>query len=141
MCMWHISPYCTRPVALVYHTLNNPLFRLLCNVHVVFWGPCNNWKIINFINKNISVEDFDDVNKFVLYGNSDNMEFIARTDKYYYASTTDPTTMGYYVVKFLSIAMTLQEEKTKYGKTFKSGELTFTAEYLSIIKSMTNYYW
>ena len=38
--------------------------------------------------------------------------------------------MGYYVVKFISVTVTLQEYNTKYGKVSKSDELLFTAEYM-----------
>ena len=61
----------------------------------------NKWKIIQFTNKTTTNEDFDAVHKVLLDGISDNMSAIVHDEKYGAINTTYPTTMGYYVVKFL----------------------------------------
>ena len=45
-----------------------------------------------------------------------------------------PTTMGYYVIKYLSETYALQEYQTADEKLSKAGELVFKEEYLSIMK-------
>ena len=49
--------------------------------------------------------------------------------------------MGYYVVKFLSDIVTLQEDKTTVGQIFNSGELVVTYSYLVNMKAMNDCYW
>ena len=52
-------------------------------------GSFNNWNIINFTNKGTSSENFDDINKIVLDGMSDNMYYLVQTGKYDEMNTTD----------------------------------------------------
>ena len=49
--------------------------------------------------------------KVVLGGISENMSLLVHNDKYGAISTADPTTMDYYVVKFLSDPYTLQDNR------------------------------
>ena len=59
--------------------------------------------------------------------------------KYGAINAAGPTTIVYYVVKFLSGPYTLQEDQTTDEKISKSGELIFKSEYLSIMKPKKNY--
>ena len=62
----------------------------------------NNWNMIKFTNIATTNEDFDAVHKVLLDGISDNMSALVQNGKYGTINTEDPTTIGYYVVKFLS---------------------------------------
>ena len=79
-------------------------------------GSFNNWNIMKFTNKRTSSEDFDDVHKVVLYGTSANMDYLVRTGKYGEINASDPTTLGYYVAKYVSDLFTLWEEKIHIGR-------------------------
>ena len=72
-------------------------------------GSFNNWNIIKFTNKTTSSEYFDDVHKVVLDGISDNMSSLLQLGKYGDINSEDTTTIGYYVIKYLSEPYTLQE--------------------------------
>ena len=48
--------------------------------------------------------------------------------------------MGYYDVKLLSETNTIQDKRTVEKKVIKAGELIVNVEYLSIIKTNTNWY-
>ena len=61
--------------------------------------------------------------------------------KYGAINAAGPTTIVYYVVKFLSEPYTLQENQTTDEKISKSGELVFKSEYLSIMKSEKKLHW
>ena len=104
-------------------------------------GSFNNWNIIKFTNKKTLSELFDAVHKLVLDGISNNMASLVQLGKYGSINTADPTTMGYYVIEFLSVPYTLQEDQTTYGQFSKSGELVVKSEYHIILKSKTNWYW
>ena len=58
--------------------------------------------MIQFTNKTITNEDVDAVHKSVIYCMSDNMSALFQNGKYGEINTAYPTTMGYYVVRFLS---------------------------------------
>ena len=62
----------------------------------------NKWKIIQFTNKKISNEYFYAVNEVVVNGINDNMVSLARLGKYGDINASDTTTMGYYVINYLS---------------------------------------
>ena len=49
--------------------------------------------------------------------------------------------MGYYVIKFISEAYTLQEETTCDRKLILAGELFFKAQYIIYIQDNTKWYW
>ena len=51
------------------------------------------------------------------------MAALVQTNKYGDINTTYTTTMGYYVIKFMSEAYTLQEETAYSGQISTSGEL------------------
>ena len=73
-------------------------------VDFTYWhvlGYLNNWNIIQFPNKATSSEEFYLVHKTVLDGISDNMAYIVKLGKYGAINAADPTTMGYYVIKYL----------------------------------------
>ena len=71
-------------------------------------GFFDNWNIIQFTNKTTPIEDFDAVHKIVLDVISDNMEYLVQLGKYGAINASDPTTMGYYVIYYLSKPYTLQ---------------------------------
>ena len=82
-------------------------------------GSFNNWNTIWFTNKIAILKDFDTVHKVVMYGISDNMASLIQLEKFGAINALYPTTMGYYVIKFLSEPYTLQEDHTKYGQLIK----------------------
>ena len=49
----------------------------------------------------ISIEDFGALHKVVIYGVSDNMASIVQLGQYGAIKTVDPTTMVYYIIKYL----------------------------------------
>ena len=56
-------------------------------------------------------------------------------------NSSDPTTMRYSVIKYLSETYTLQEEQTIDGQVSNEGERVVKEEYLIIMKSKTNWHW
>ena len=64
------------------------------------------------------------------------MASLVQLGKYGVINAVDPTTMGYYVIKYLSEPFTLQEDQTTYGQVSKVGELVVKYEYLSLIKKI-----
>ena len=66
------------------------------------------------------------------------MSAFVHTGIYGAFNAADPTTLRYYVAKYISDNFTLHEYITVGGQVSKSGELVVRAEYLSIIKSKTN---
>ena len=73
--------------------------------------PCYHWIIIQFSKKSTTYEYYDDVHKFVLYGISEIMSPPAQNGKYDAFNTEDPTTPGYYVVKFIPEPNRIQVKK------------------------------
>ena len=81
------------------------------------------------------------MHKLVLDGISDNMASISQLGKYGYINAEDTTTIRYYAIKYLSEQCTLQEDQTTYGQVSNAGKLLVKSEYLSLMKSKTNWYW
>ena len=105
-------------------------------------GTSNNGNIIPFNNKIKSSEYFYDLYNVVFDGISENMELLLQTGKYGGAiRRTDPKTMVYFIVKFLSNTVTSQEDNTIDGREFKEGELAVKYAYFISMKSKTNSYW
>ena len=93
---------------------------------LTYWsvlGFFNNWYIIKFSNKSTTGEYFDEVHKVVLYGISENMSLIVQNGKYDAVNTAYLTTLGYYVVKFVSEPYMLQVNKTMSNQVINSGDL------------------
>ena len=95
----------------------------------------NNWNIILFTNKTTSSEDFDAVHKSLIDGISENMDYLVQLGKYSDTNAADPTTIKYYVIKYLFEPYTPQEYQTLYSKVVQAGELIVKVEYLSIIRA------
>ena len=99
----------------------------LCYQPVVYFtkwtvlGSFNNWNIIQFNNKRTPIEYFDALHKVFLDGISDNIASLLQLDQYDATNESYPTTMGYYVIKYLSEPYKLQENRTIYGKVSKAG--------------------
>ena len=117
---------------IVYTTMLDNLFvyKLVHNKHphyqpvvdYTYWhvlGSFNNWNIIQLINKTTPSEYFDSVHKVGLYVTIDSTTSLVQSRKYGATNEMDTTTMGYYVIKYLSEPYTLQEVKTKYGQVSK----------------------
>ena len=81
------------------------------------------------------------MNTVELYGISDNMSAFFQNVRYGATNNADPTIMGYYVVKFLLEPYMLQDKKTVDKQVIKVGKIIVKAEYLSIMKTNTNWYW
>ena len=71
-------------------------------------GALSNCNIIQFTNKTATSDDFVDIYKVVLDDISDNMKSLVYSGKYGSINTSDPTTMGYYMMKYVLDAFTLQ---------------------------------
>ena len=71
------------------------------------------------------------MHKVVLYGISDNLSALFHNVEYGAINTSDLTTMGYYVVKYLSEPYMLQDKKNFDKKVIN----------VSIMESNTNWYW
>ena len=79
----------------------------------------NNWNIIKFNNKTTINEYFDAVYKAVLYGISYNISALVQKGKYGAINTADPTTMGYYLVKFLPEPYTFTRRQNSWQESHK----------------------
>ena len=86
-------------------------------------GYFNKQNINQFTNKTTCRADFDEVNQVVLDETSTNMESLVQTGKDANTNDTYPTTIGYYVEKYVSDTFTIQEYITRDGKVSKSGVL------------------
>ena len=64
--------------------------------------------IITFPHEATSSEDFENIHQVLLDGIGDNVSFLVQYGKYGAMSTTDTTNMGYFDIKFVSDAYTLQ---------------------------------
>ena len=53
----------------------------------------------------------------------------------------DTAIMGYYVIKFMSVYYTLQEETMFDGKISNSGELVAKSQYMNCIQDNMKFYW
>ena len=72
--MWHVPIFLTKPSPLVYLTLNNHTYNLLCNSdNGMCWVPSKNGTFNNSINKTRSKEDFDNIYKVFVDVTSDIM--------------------------------------------------------------------
>ena len=69
------------------------------------------------------------------------MEFLVKRGRYGAISETYPTTMVCYFVKFISNTVILHEENIIDGQVLKACELSFITAYLSVMRSITNFYW
>ena len=69
------------------------------------------------------------------------MSSLEQFGKYCDINATDPTTILYYVIKYLSEPYILQEYQTTDGQVIKAGEPLFKPEYLSLMKAKINWYW
>ena len=91
-------------------------------------GSLNNWNIVQFTNKITSGEDFDEIHKVLLDIIGDNTASLVQLSKYGARNASDPTTMVYYVIKYIYEPYIPQEYQTTYGKVLKAGELVVKAQ-------------
>ena len=70
----------------------------------------------------------------VLYGIIENMSLLVHNGKYGTFNTSYRTTIGYYVVKFISEPYRLQGNKTENKQVINTGKLIVNAVYLIMIK-------
>ena len=107
-------------------------------VDCTYWpmlGSFNNWNIIQFTNKKLPSGDFDAVHKLLLYGIGDYIDYIVQLGKYGSINEVDPTTMFYYVIKYLSEPYTLQEDQTIDGQVSNSTEPVVQIQILILLFS------
>ena len=69
------------------------------------------------------------------------MALFFQSGKYGNMNTTYYTTMGYYVITFVSEAYTLQEHTACYVQISTAGELFFKTQYLNCMQENTKWYW
>ena len=69
------------------------------------------------------------------------MDALVQTDKYGAINIRDTSTMGYYVIKFMSEPYTLQEEIMCDGKISTSSELVVKSQYMKCMQDTTKWYW
>ena len=113
-------------------------------INCTYWpvlGPYNNWNIIHITPKAIPSEAFDDIHQVVLDGISDNMDSLVQSGMYGAINTYETTTNGFYVIKLISEAYTLQNNTTIDGQVISAGELVVRVQYLCSIQENTNWYW
>ena len=111
-----------------------------CNYLPVL-GSFNNWNIITLSQKATTSEDFEEIFHVFLDGISDNMASLVQSGKYVVINTTDTSTMGYYVIKFVTEAYTLQYDTTCDVQIISAGEIFFKSHYLKFIQENSNWYW
>ena len=103
-------------------------------------GSYNNWNIIELTPNSTSFEAFDETHKVVLDRINENMDSLVQSFMYGSINTYDTTTNGFYCIKFISDAYTLQNNTTIYGKVISAGELFVKAQYLFSMQEKTNWY-
>ena len=86
-------------------------------------GSFNNWDIIKFANKTTRNKDIFEVHKVVLDGIGDNMSRIVQNGTYGAINTTDPTTIGYYVVNLSSEPYTLEYDNRVDNQVINADEI------------------
>ena len=69
------------------------------------------------------------------------MDSLSQPDKYGATKKSDTTTNGYYFIKFISEAYTLQNNTTIDGKVINAGELVVKAQYILSMKDNSDWYW
>ena len=65
-----------------------------------------------FDQKHTASEAFEDIHQVFLDGTNENMAGLVQSGKYGVMNKIDYITMGYYVIKFVSEAYTLQKDTT-----------------------------
>ena len=93
-------------------------------------GSFNSWNIIKLSHKSTTSEDCEDIHKVVLDGISENMASLVQPVIYDAMNTIETSTMGYYVIKFVSYTYTLQEDTSCEGQIISAGEICFKTKYL-----------
>ena len=86
-----------------------PHYRPVTNC--TYWpvpGYFNDWNIITLSHKATTSEDFEEINQVVLDDISDNISSLVPYGKYGSTNRIDKPKMGYYMIKFVSEAYTLQ---------------------------------
>ena len=101
----------------------------------------NTWNIIDITPKSRPFEAFDEINKVFIDGISENMASLVQSGMYGTIKTDDNTTNGFYVIKFLSEAYTIQNNIKVDGKVISAGELVVKAQYIFSMQENTNWYW
>ena len=81
---------------------------------------------------------FDEINKVVLEGISENMAPLVQSGMHGPINTADNTSNIFYVIQFISEAHTLQKNTTIYGQVISAYGLVVKAQYLCCIKENTN---
>ena len=93
-------------------------------------GSCKNWNIIHITPKSSPFEVFEEIHKVVLGLISDNMPSLVQYGKYSFINTSDTTTNGFYVIKFISEAYMLKNHTTFDGQIISACELFVKAQYI-----------
>ena len=78
-------------------------------------GSFNKWNIITFSQKTTTSETFEDIYQVVFNGIIDNMDSLVQYCKYGSINTTYTSTIGYYIIDFVSEEYTLQYVTTCEG--------------------------
>ena len=68
------------------------------------------------------------------------MVSLVQSGKYDTINTIDTSTIGYYVINFVSESYTLQDDNTCNRQTISSGEIVVNSQYLICIQENTNLY-
>ena len=79
--------------------------------YCIYWPVVvsyNNWNIIEITPKSTPFEEFDEIYQVVLDVISDNMASLVQSVNYGVINTSDTTTNGFYIIKFISEAYTLK---------------------------------
>ena len=100
-----------------------------CNYWSVL-GSYNNWNIIEITPKSTTFEAFDEIHKAVINRISENMASLVKSSMYGAIDTYDTKTNGLYVIKLISEAYKIQNNKTIDGQVICAGKLVFKAQYI-----------
>ena len=68
------------------------------------------------------------------------MASLVKYGKYGTINKRDTSTMGYYVIKFVSESYTWQDDTICYGQISSAGELVVKAQYLICMQENTNWH-
>ena len=84
---------------------------------------------------------FDDIHQVVLDEISDNIASLVQSGIYGAIDKYDITPNGFYVIRFISEAYTLQNNAIIYVQVISSVELVVKAKYIRSIQEKTHLYW
>ena len=125
----------------IYVISSNKQARYQPVINCTYWTVLvsfNNCNIIHLSQKSTPFEAFEEIHQVVINVISDNISSLLQYDKYGTINTSDTTTDGYYVLKFISEAYTLKNNTTIDRQMITAGELIVKEQYIFSMQYITH---